>query len=57
MEDKYKLHTVKEIIAIGKRDAERFVAICNYYLMKDNERFHLIVKPMLEEMIKNYEVK
>jgi len=57
MEDKKKLHTEAEIMSIAKRDAERFVAICNYYLENDYERFVYILKPILEEMIRNYKVK
>ncbi|GEM_PF-4586290 len=51
LEDKKKLHTWEEITKIGKRDVERFVAICNYYLEKDYERFQAFIKPKLIEML------
>jgi hypothetical protein len=51
MEDEYKQHTREEIMKIAKRDEERFVAICNYYLTQDNERYLATIKPLLIEMI------
>jgi hypothetical protein len=56
-EDDDHLHSIKEIIAIGKRDCGRFVDICNYYLTKDYKLFQTMVKPMLEGMINDYRLK
>lgn len=50
-------YTIKETIAIGKRDCERFVVILDYYLKHDYERFERIVRPMLEEMINDFSLK
>jgi len=56
MEDKYNQHTVKEIIAIGKRDCGGFAAICNYYLFNDYERFKFTFNPIFEKMILDYKL-
>ena len=48
---------IKELIAIGKCDSERFAAICNYHLEHEYEKFQLIIKPVLKEMLESYIVK
>lgn len=54
MDEVKKLHSIEEILAIARRDSERFIGICNYYLENDYERFKLILKPMLIKMLNSF---